>query len=189
MDDPITNPAAPAVLEGLVPALLAALLLVAVAICVGVWVLARRGRFLESILARMETLEGLQRSLEQLVANRDDLDLRRVEHVLLEMRDGQRRVEDALLARIESPRSQASADPVPGGAPLSLTERVTNRLLAMGYERVRLVDSLEDLAALGGEGEIAVEASRQGVLCKGRVLLRGGALSDVELKSAFTVFP
>ena len=36
---------------------------------------------------------------------------------------------------------------------------------------------------------IAVEAVRDGVLCKGRVLLRAGALSDVEIKPAYTVFP
>ena len=34
-----------------------------------------------------------------------------------------------------------------------------------------------------------VEAHRNGVLCKGRVRLRGGTLVDVEMKPAYSTFP
>jgi hypothetical protein len=181
------SPAAAWALEAM-PWLLAALL-VAVAIgAVGVWVLVARLRELERVVPRLDALEELRAGVARLVADRGDLDLRRLEHVLIEMRDGGRRLEDALLRAVQrEPRAQASA-----GAPseVELSERVIQRLLALGYEEIRLVtraDELSEIAVAGGE--VLVEARRHGAICKGRVRLRGGVLVDVDLQPAWSTFP
>jgi hypothetical protein len=112
---------------------------------------------------------------------------------LRELRADLRRLEDAWLVGSQAARLPEAPERVQG-APANLGERVVNRLLALGYERVRLITSPEDLAALaaeprGGNGEITVEARRDGALCKGRVLLRSGALTEVEIRPSYSVFP
>jgi len=86
----------------------------------------------------------------------------------------------------------------PDGRGRGLGGRLVDTCIAFardtGYERVRLVtpaSELEQLAAgeAGGSGELVVEARRDGVLCKGRVLLRRGALTDVEIQPAYKLFP
>ena|SRR5688572_5141832 len=192
---PMQSSATPAAwLAASEPWLLLVLALCALGALAGIWVAVARLSELEVQARRLEGLEEIRHSVARLAADRGDLDLRRLEHALLELRDGQKRLEDALLARLQSPRSLEQPERAPGGAPPSLAERVTNRLLALGYERVRLVTpaaELEQLAAGegGGNGELVVEARRDGVLCKGRVLLRRGALTDVEIQPAYKLFP
>jgi hypothetical protein len=192
---PVQSTATPATwIAASEPWLLLVVALCAIGALAGIWAIVARLRELESLARRLEGLEEIRHSVARLAADRGDLDLRRLEHVLLELRDGQKRLEDALLARLQSPRSLEQPDRIPGGMPASLAERVTNRLLALGYERVRLVTpaaELEQLASSegGGSGELVVEARRDGVLCKGRVLLRRGALTDVEIQPAYKLFP
>jgi hypothetical protein len=170
------------------PWLGAALLLAVSAGVVGVFLIVRRLNELERLTGRLDALEELKVSVARLAAARDDLDLRRLEHVLLEIRDGQRRVEDRLLRAVETAR----AAPIAGsGESSGLADRVIDRMLALGYERVQLVtpvNALPDPNADEG-GQVQVEAHRNGVLCKGRVIVRGGALVDVEMKPAYTTFP
>lgn len=190
---------------------LGVLLLAGVAAAVAcLWILVQRSRPLEGLGERLEGLDEIRRSLARLVEQRGDLDLRRIEHVLLELRDAQRRLEDALLRASQTPRSPSAPDALPpqareGGA--GLAERVVNRLLALGYERVQIVTPTGELDRLAagprpgsngggaddepapGSGEVLVEARRAGVLCKGRVQVRAGALLEVELQPAYTVFP
>lgn len=168
-------------------------LLIGVGLLGGLWVALGRLRELRGDLRRLERLESIEASLSRLAGERGDLDLRRLEHVLLELRDGLRRMEDAWLATSQGARRPEASERAPD-APASLGERVVNRLLALGYERVRLITPPEDLAALaaeprGGNGEITVEARRDGALCKGRVLLRSGALTEVEIRPSYSVFP
>jgi len=186
--------AVPAWLAASTPWLLLVLVLAALGVLVGVWVAVARLRQLETVARHLQAVEEIRHGLTRLVADRGDLDLRRVEHVLLELRDGQKRLEDALLARVQSPRPLHAPESSLVGAPISLAERVTNRLLALGYDRVRLVTAAEELDRLGSaegeaDGEIVVEARRDGVLCKGRVRLRRGALTDVEVQPAYKLFP
>ena len=190
---------------------LGVLLLLGVGACVAcLWILVQRSRPLETLGERLDALEELRRSLARLVEQRADLDLRRIEHVLIELRDAQRRLEDVLLRAAQSARAPSDPAAPAGGGPAggsALAERVVNRLLAMGYERVQIVTSSEELERLAagpraagngsapndgpprGSGEIAVEARRGGVLCKGRVQVRAGALLEVELLPAYSAFP
>jgi hypothetical protein len=192
MQSPDPSTEAAAALEAWIVASLpwlgAALLLAVCAGVVGVFLILRRTQELQRLGERLDALEDLRGSVAKLSAARADLDLRRVEHVLLEIRDGQRRVEDRLLRTVESAR----AAPLAGaGEAAGLGDRVIDRLLALGYERVLLVTPQDELLGLASDegGEVQVEAHRNGVLCKGRVVVRGGALVDVEMKSSYTTFP
>jgi hypothetical protein len=173
------------------------------AIAFGVWgILARLDKF-DALTQKLEALEQIRSALQALAKERSDLDLRRIEHVLIEMRDGQRRLEDAILRATQSAlqgalqgarRSGAHDDPSAAALanPDDPAQRILARVLAQGFERVQIVpDSAEiqRLIAAGGLQEVLVEARRNGVLCKGRVLLRDGAVTDVELTPAYTMFP
>ena len=63
--------------------------------------MAGRLRQIEEKLQRLERLDTLDAGLTQIVERHGELDLRRLEHVLLDMRDGQKRVEERLLAVVE----------------------------------------------------------------------------------------
>jgi hypothetical protein len=170
-----------------------AALALGLALLAGVWVAIGHLRGLRGELRALGRLESIAADLARLAGERGDLDLRRLEHVLIELRDGGRRLEDAWLTAGRAARSAELPERAPDG-PAGLGERVVNRLLALGYERVRLITSPEQLAALaaeprGGNGEILVEARRSGAPCKGRVLLRSGALTEVEIRPAYSVFP
>ena len=165
-----------------------------VAAAVAAWNLAARARDLARRAPALDRLEDLARDVHSLAQERSDLDLRRVEHVLIELRDAQKRLEDVLLRHAEATREAlvrgdgGSVALVAGGE--GLGERTTNRLLAMGYERVQIITRVEKLAELAArDGEILVEARKEGVLHKGRVAVRGGRIASVELHPAYSIFP
>jgi len=158
------------------------------AAALGIWALLRRLEEARASLRALEGLEEIQRTLARGQAQREGLDLKRIEHLLVDLRDGARRLEELLL-RGEQARASASETLVPALGP-SLAERVLNRLTALGYERVEIVTPSEALEAFaGGSGDVLVEARRDGVLCKGRVRVRGGRIDSVQLQPAFPVFP
>ncbi len=160
------------------------------AAAVGVWLILGRLRELHKSTSELGRLEELSASVKKIAADRSDLDLRRVEHVLIEIRDAERRLEDALVRLSESRAAPAGFERSSPTSSVSLAERVTTRLLALGYERVQLVTPLGELEKFAdADGEVLIEARRGGVPCKGRVLVRGGALSDVEIKNAYATFP
>ena len=154
----------------------------------GVWTLVARLKELRADARSLEVLEELKQRLDRLVAERGDLDLRRLEHLLIDLRDGSRRVEEALL-RVHEARPVESEALVPL-ATAGLGERVVNRLLALGYEKIELVTRAGELGELAGdEAEVLVEARREGMLHKGRVRVRGGRIEGVEIQPAYPIFP
>jgi len=166
---------------------LAVLVLLAV---VAAWLILFRVRALESRTAALDRVEDIQAELGRLVKEREDLDLRRIEHLLVDLRETQERLEDALLRAVESAHAASATDALVARAPEDLGERVVNRLLALGYERVQIVTRAEKLAELATSGgEVLVEARRQGVLHKGRVVVRGGRIAAVEIHPAYSIFP
>jgi hypothetical protein len=165
-----------------------ALFLAAGGAALGAWSIVRRLERVRSELRALETLPELQRTLTRWLAERDDLDLRRIEHLLIDLRDGSKRVEELLL-RSEERRAQAGDALVPE-LPPALGERVVNRLVALGYEKIELVTPHAELEALASQGgDVVVEARRAGVLCKGRVRVRAGRIDSVQLQPAFPIFP
>lgn len=178
---------APAWVDYALLALVALGLVVGLVLVAGLWLLMDRLARFEARAARLDVLPGIQTQLARLAGERGDLDLRRLEHVLVDIRDEQRRVEDQLLRAAES---AARAGAGGGAAPEELKERITNRLLAMGYERVLVLGEHDAIQALvTDEGTVAIEAHRQGVLHKGRVHVRAGRIADVELVPSYSVFP
>jgi hypothetical protein len=168
------------------------LLLAVVAAAAAAWAAVRRLDRLRRELGTLESLQELQRSVAGWLAERDDLDLRRIEHLLIDLRDGSKRVEELLL-RVHADNAATGEALVPLGAVAGergLGERVVNRLLALGYERIELVTPHQELEAIGrGDGAVRVEARREGVLCKGRVRVRAGRIDSVQLQQAFSIFP
>jgi hypothetical protein len=188
---------------------------------VAAWLAYVRARRIEERLGLLQSLERIDAALARFSESHAELDLRRLEHVLIDLRDGQRRVEERLLAVVEAAHSGALAReshtgafaqgpgeaagtpgregvpalPAPPGAAArstagALAERAVTRLLALGYERIGIVTPEAELAALSdADGEILVEARRDGAPCKGRVLLRGGRIADVQMQAAYSIFP
>lgn len=155
------------------------------------WMLHARLERLTGGLAPLSGLAELERTVRAALAQRDGADLRRIEHLLIELRDGARRLEEELLrlAEARGSGSEGGTALVPV-APASVAERIQNRLYALGYERVELVTPGAEIEALAqGEGEVRVEARREGALCKGRVRLRAGRIEAVQLEPAYPIFP
>lgn len=158
------------------------------------WLVVGRLRKIEAKTASLDRLAGIGGALEKMQEDGQGLDLRRIEHVLIDIRDGQKRVEDRMLAVLErsaGPKGTASAlVATSAGSAESLADRIVTRLLSLGYERVQLVTPLEKIGEMiAGDGEVAVEARREGAACKGRIVVRRGVIVDVQLQSAFTMFP
>lgn len=111
------------------------------------------------------------------------LDLRRIEHLLVDIRDGGRRLDERWVAALESQGTSNEA-----GLPLG--ERVRARLLSQGFERIEILTPCEYHAGLlDGGGEVLVEARRSGASYKGKVRLDGGLIVDVNLRPSHTMFP
>ena len=168
--------------------LLCALLITLVVVAAGIWVLVKRLERVQRELGALAALPEIERRVTRALAERDDLDLRRIEHLLVDLRDGSKRME-SLLARAEELRASSNDALVPM-VPPPLGERVLNRLLALGYERIEIVTPEDSFAAITQTGGyVLVEARREGILCKGRVRVRAGRIESVQLQPAFPVFP
>lgn len=163
-------------------------------------VLLGRLRKLEALLKQQDTriaTEEIRAALAKAAEDRGDLDHRRLEHVLNEVRGGIKRTESSVLAVIETQASQAnqpaparSSEPRPRQA--SLRERITNRLLALGYSDIRFVTPSEEIQAIAdenGDGSVAIEAHQGATQVKGRVQIRSGGIDDIDLKSFYSMFP
>lgn len=165
----------------------------AVAAAIGVWVLVGRARELGGLAGRPDALEELVGHVRRIAAERDDIDLRRIEHALVDLRDGQRRLADAFLRTVEVEARERLNGGAATAGDRTLAERVTDRLLSLGFDEVRIVTDSAELCAIAdsdpAEGSVLVEARLSGVLHKGRVQVRDGRIVDQELRSAHSIFP
>ena len=154
------------------------------------WLLRARLERLAGTLSPLAGLGELERTVRAALSERDGADLRRIEHLLIELRDGARRLEEELLRLAEARGGGEAGTALVPVVPASVAERIQNRLYALGYERVELVTPGAEIEALAqGEGEVRVEARREGALCKGRVRLRAGRIEAVQLAPAYPIFP
>lgn len=180
--------------------LLAGIFLSSLGVLALLGLLLARHREQAARLAKLEALDGIERRLAEfkpLSSENGEFDLRRVEHALIDLREGQKRFEERLLQVLEAAQARPAlgTDYAPLAAPTGthLAERVFGRLIALGYEQVQLVTPLEEISKLsqGGdvEGEIRVEARRSGAPHKGRVMVSQGVITDVQLQSVYSIFP
>jgi len=153
------------------------------------WLALGKLRDLNELAGRLTVLDEIKRQLAGLSEERGDIDLRRLQHILIDIRDGLRGVEDAVLGAVSASRATEGESELP--AVPQLGERVTNRLLALGYEQVELVEDSDELAkiAVAQEGEVRVEAKRNGALYKGCIRLRAGRIQGVEMAPCYSLFP
>jgi hypothetical protein len=166
----------------------------AAAAAVATWLLVARAKHVEDRLKRLERLDEIHADVKKLGGADQVLDVRRIEHVLIDIRDGQKRVEERMLTLLES---HAREDNARGSAPAfalegasALQDRVVTRLLALGYERVVLVTPPADLPRIAAEGgAVVIEARRDGAACKGRAIIEGGRIQDIQIQSAYSTFP
>jgi len=173
--------------------LIAILLTLAVIAACAVLVL-RKAEDFDRRLDRLDQLEDIRAGVQRVADEHGNLDLRQVEHALLDIRDGQKRMEDRLIQTIEALRARPSesAEPVQDAPARILADRVFGRLITLGYEQISLltpIDELDALAQDGKTGEVLVEARRNGVQCKGRIAIQDGVILDVELRSVYSAFP
>ncbi len=160
------------------------------ACAVAAWVAVVRLGEIERRLANLERSDEASGAGAPSKAARDGLDLRRVEQVLGEIRDGSKRLEDALLRSIAAGRPASAALEGTTTQAADLAERVTNRMLALGYERIVVITPREQFEGIfQGGGDVLVEARRDGAPCKGKAVFRGGALVDIAMQSAYATFP
>jgi len=160
------------------------------ACAVALWVVVARLAEIERRLAGKPRPDEAADALSRSAGARENIDLRRIEQILGELRDGSRRLEDALLRAVSATRAGGANLEVAGAASVDLGERVTNRMLALGFERVVIVTPREQFESiLNSGGEVSVEARRDGAACKGKAIFRGGALVDVAMQSAYATFP
>lgn len=185
---------APEWLEATLPWLLFAILLALIVIATSAVILLRKVDEVGSRLDRIDQLEDIRSGVQRVADEHGNLDLRRVEHALLDIRDGQKRMEDRLIQAVEAihARTDTPVESDPEQSARVLADRVYGRLIALGYEQVHLLTPIADLEALASgddEGEVLVEARRSGAQCKGRVVIKGGVILDVELRSVYSAFP
>lgn len=143
-------------------------------------------------------IESLHASLARFAATREDLDLRRLEHLLVDLRDQGARTEETLLRAVQAARTEAGssgdAKATGAGGAATWVERIENRLLSLGYAQVQVFLEREQLAQLDDASErepvsVPVEALRREVLHKGCVRVRAGRIVDVELNPPYAMFP
>ncbi len=179
-------------MAGLWPLILVVFALIGTASAAALWLLVARSKEIERLATRLDAVEELTALVSKLASQREDLDLRRLEHVVVDIRDGQGRMEDALLRALENLGREREREngKVSAASSTTLSERVVNRLLAQGYERIHIVSSPEEVAKMAqDDGEVSVELYKNGVLHKGRVSVRSGAIADVQLRSVTSMFP
>ena|SRR5689334_8304454 len=182
----------PASADSLLLFAVAALFAACAVAALGVWQILARLKSAEKHLERLQDLAVLRERVERLSAAQPELDLRRLEHVLLDLRDATKRTEERLLSLVEGQLARSGSGLAVAGAAGSalLSERIVTRMLSLGYERVQLVTPPAELEPLlGGEGTVALEARRDGVACKGRVKIKAGAIQDVQMQAAYSAFP
>jgi len=142
---------------------------------------------------RLKDLEGLARLEETLKGLKDGatgVDLERVEHLLEDLRDANRRVGRQLIDLTEQTVSESVSQETSRPVGPLLGERITNRLIVLGCERIELLVGSGDLERIAAEGgEVGFEARRDGALAKGRVEVADGRLVNVDISTSHQMFP
>ncbi|HHI79883.1 MAG TPA: hypothetical protein ENK02_07860 [Planctomycetes bacterium] len=135
---------------------------------------------LEGISELNERLRELCNGLQSLGTKRIETQVADLQVVLMEIRD--------LLAR---PQEAPLEVPVMGASTAletSLPQLVLGRLTQLGYERISIVSDLEGVDPHSAV-RVVVEASRGGMPVKGSLVVRGGEILEMDLKSSYTTFP
>jgi len=152
--------------------------------------LAKRLREISERLEQLDRLEGLERSLSGLKEVGEAVDLERLEHLVEDLRDTNRRIGRQLVDLTEQSVTEQDLQETSRPVGPLLGERITNRLIVLGCERIELLVGAGDLEHIAAEGgEVAFEARRDGAMAKGRVEVADGRLVNVDISTSHQMFP
>lgn len=157
----------------------------------------RQLSLLKDMDQKLAALEERVRALATAVAPEerarvsDQLD--RLHDDLEDLRDAARGVGEAVVqipsVRPEPGQAVGGAGAAAARAPSAeIVSVVEARLLQLGYRNLRLLGDLRGVQ-LTDEVEIQVEAERNGMPCKGRVIAHNGSVSDVHMQTVAQSFP
>ncbi len=135
----------------------------------------------EAYLRDLEGIQALNERLKDLVEGLKSLGTKRLEGQLAEIQELLAEIRDRLA---RSPGREAE-DAGPGTNLLEICER---KLYAMGYDEVRVLTDLNDVNPLEPV-RIVVEAKKNGVPCKGHLVLHGTAVTELDLQRGYASFP
>ena len=167
----------------------------------------RMARFEEHLqkLAGIQTLDERLQAIEQRIqaltesADRDGIarvtrQLDQLHEDLEDLRETTERAGEAQVTMPAAPSARGMVD-VPGDymganhpAATRIVAVIETRLLQLGYRDLRLLGDLSGVE-FTDEVEVQVEAKRNGMPCKGRVVMRNGSVSDVALQTVAQAFP
>lgn len=143
-----------------------------------------------------ERLQAVVAALERMRPERVENLLQRLHEDLEDLRETTGGVREAVVNIPPPPRQVERVEYVPPPPPPvveppageAVRATVETRLLQLGYGNLRLLSDLRAVAQVG-DAEVQFEAEMQHMPCKGRVLLRNGAIRDVAVQAATTLFP
>jgi hypothetical protein len=154
--------------------------------------LYKRSERLEARLGVLDALDRLEGSVEALKEGLGGVDLERLEHLVEDLRDTNRRIGRQLveLAERSVEMEPESLERVQRPVGAMLGERITNRLIFLGCERIELLVGAGDLERIAAEGgDVGFEARRDGAVAKGQVSIADGRLVDVDISTSHQMFP
>lgn len=166
-----------------------------------VLVTRRIARLGASLDKRHEVLSSIEANLGALTEGSRDASMQRITHLLIEIRDGQKRVAERLAQNSEAMVSAREAAAAHEATDLATEpganrgigvyrDRILSRLVALGFEQIEIVTLAEELPRVFKDGgEVIVEARRGGAHYKGRVLVDNDSIAEVALRSAYEMFP
>ena len=150
---------------------------------------------IRSLDERLKALDDRVRTLTELVdkkgMGRVTEQLDRIHDDLEDLREATQQVGESV---VQIPSLQlgdghgserAGASEAPANRIVAVIE---TRLLQLGYRNLRLLGDLTD-AQFTDDIEVQVEAERNGMPCKGRVVMRNGSVSDVHVQTVTQAFP
>ena len=152
-------------------------------------------RGIDERLAQLdERVQGLAEATEQHGLGRITQQLDVLHEDLEDLREATKRVGEAVVtipasvASVPVNSDGSAQDPSQATPAARIVALIEARLLQLGYRRLRLLGDLGD-AQFTDEVEVQVEAERNGMPCKGRVVARNGSVSDVHIQTVAQSFP
>lgn len=137
--------------------------------------------------ARVELLSrgGSNDALERLAGKLEQLHLD-----LQDLQEVTRRSAESFVTIPSSPpiRTASGEEGIIAAPATRIVAVIESRLLELGYRNIRLLGDLDGVE-LSDEVEVQVEAQRNGMPVKGRVVTRNGSVSDVHIQTVAQSFP
>lgn len=150
-----------------------------------------RVRKLSEKVGGSASVTGLERVSEQLDRLHEDLEVLReatgeVRHAVVQIPSVAPAAPPRHTGEGHEERSLAAASSEPPST--RIVALIETRLLQLGYRNLRLLGDLDGVQ-MTDEIEVTVEAEKNGMPCKGRIVMRNGSVHDLHMQSVVQAFP